>query len=266
MARAISELGPSTVRAALARRPRTRFFVAMSAAILAIVLVGFAPTLYLRELLDVPPIPVYLYVHGALLTAWFVLVVAQTALIRRGAVATHRLLGAAAFFVGVAVVVVSAIVTFRLVGRILHTPAEPDVHLSVMMGLGADRPLIGLAAIALWGNLTSLLTFTVLLGCAVVMRNRGDVHKRLMMLASLSLLPPAIARISRWPGLGGDLGPCVPIVLLVLLSAMVCFDLYTRRNVHRATLVGGGLVVLGIVASTVVARSDFGLSVLRRLG
>jgi hypothetical protein len=192
MARQISEFGPS-IRTVLARRPRTRFFVAISAAILAIVLVGFGPTLYLRVLFDVPPIPIYLYVHGALLFAWFILVVAQAALIRSGSVATHRRMGAVGVCVGVAVIMASAIVTFRFVGRIMHTPSEPDIGLSVMMGFGADPPLLGLAATALWGNLTSLVTFAVLLGCAVLMRNRGDVHKRFMILASLSILPPAIA-------------------------------------------------------------------------
>jgi hypothetical protein len=194
--------------------------VAMSAAILAIVLIGFAPTLYLRVLFDVPPTPVYVYVHGALLTAWFVLVVVQTALIRGGGVTRHRRLGAAGVAVGVAVVVASTVVTLRFVNRILHAPAAQDVNLSAMMGFGADPPLLGLAATALWGNLTSLVTFAVLLACAVLMRRRADVHKRFMMLASLSILPPAIARISRWPGLGGDLGPLVPLVLLLLLSAM----------------------------------------------
>ncbi len=261
-----SYLGPSTIRGGAAPRARRRFFVAISAAVLAVVLVGFAPTLYLRVLLDVPPIPVYLYVHGALLTAWFVLLVAQTALIRSGSVATHRRLGAAGVSVGAAVIVVSALVTLRLVDRIMHAPTQPDMNLSAIMGFGTERPLLGLAATALWGNLTSLVVFTLLLGCAVLMRNRGDVHKRLMILASLSILPPAIARISRWPGLGGDLGPFVPIVMLLLLSAMVSFDLYTRRRVHWATLVGGGFVTLGIVAGSVAARSDLGLWMLRRLG
>jgi hypothetical protein len=84
---------PSAMQSATVRGTRTRFFVAMAAAILALVLVGFARTLDLRALFDVPPIPAYLYVHGALLTAWFALVVAQTALIRHASVATHRRLG-----------------------------------------------------------------------------------------------------------------------------------------------------------------------------
>lgn len=124
-ARRISEVGPSTIRMPPARRPRTHFFVVISAAVLAIVLVGFAPTLYLRLLFDVAAMPVYPHV-----------------------------------------------VTFRFADRFMHTPAGPDVSLSVGMGFGADPPLLGLASTALCGNLTSLVTFAVLLACAVLIRNR----------------------------------------------------------------------------------------------
>ncbi len=150
--------------------------------------------------------------------------------------------------------------------RIIHTPTAVDIQLSVSTGFGRDTPLLGLGSTALWGNLTSLVIFSVLLGSAVLLRRRSDAHKRLMIFASLSILPPAIARISRWPGLGGDLGPLVPLVILLFLSVMVGFDLHTRRRVHRATVVGGGLLVLGIVTGGVMARSELGLWVLRRLG
>ncbi len=242
-----------------------RFFVTISTAILAIVLTGFARTLYLRGLFGPPPIPVHLYVHGALLTAWFALVVTQTTLVRRRAVAAHRRLGLAGVGVGAALVVTSAIVTLRFAGRVMHAPTAADVSLSVAMGFGPDAPLVRLAAIALWGNLTSLAVFAVLLGGAVALRRRSHVHKRLMVAASLSILPPAIARIARWPGLGGDLGPLVPVVMLLLVSAMVGFDLYTRRRVHGATLVGVGLVALGFLASGFIAGSDIGQSVLGHL-
>jgi hypothetical protein len=50
----------------------TRFFLVASIVMLAIVVVGFAPTLLVRPLFDVPAIPAYLYVHGAVLCTWFV--------------------------------------------------------------------------------------------------------------------------------------------------------------------------------------------------
>ena len=151
--------------------------MATAAAILAIVFVGFAHTLYLRPLFDVPPIPVYLYLHGAVVTAWFGLVVVQTLLIRNGAVATHRRVGVAGLCLGVAVVVVSAIVTLRFVDRLMHTPTPQDVNLSVTLGFGADKPLVDLAATALWGNLTSLVTFGVLVGSAALLRRRARLSQ-----------------------------------------------------------------------------------------
>ena len=169
---------------------RTRFFVIMSGAMLGIIVIGFAPTFFLRGLFDVPLIPVYVYIHGVLLTTWYVLVVTQTALIRSGKEAIHRRLGIVTVCVGVGVVVVSILVNFRFVDRLMHTPTEHDVNLSVMLGFGSGRPLLSLAATAWWGNLASLVTFTVLLTCAVLMRRRGDVHKRFMIFASLSILPP----------------------------------------------------------------------------
>ncbi len=263
----MSELtSPSGALTRAARRGRTRFFLAIAGAILAIVLVGFAPTLYLRALFDVPAIPGLLYLHGTLLTAWFALVVTQAALVRAGNVALHRRLGVAGVALGVALVIVSTVVTLRFVDRVLHAPTAMDSDLSVALGFGAQAPLLGIAATALWGNLTSLTMFSVLVCCAVLARRRGDVHKRLMVLASVSILAPAIARISRWPGLGGDLGPLVPSVFLSLLFAMVGFDLFARRRVHWVTVVGGGFVVLGIVGSTLVATSPFGLRVLERVG
>jgi hypothetical protein len=50
-----------------------RFAVQLALAMLAINLIGFGPTLYLRPLFDVPPIPLYLHIHGILGTAWFAL-------------------------------------------------------------------------------------------------------------------------------------------------------------------------------------------------
>ncbi len=233
----------------------------MSVAILSIVLVGFAPTFYLRPLLVEPPIPFYVYVHGALLTAWFVLLLTQTSLIRVGRVENHRRLGVVGGVIGISVLIASLIVTLRFVSRVQHAGFELDTS-----GFGSGVPVPVLAATALWGNLASLVAFSGLLCCAVLLRNRPDTHKRLMVLASISILAPAIARISRWPGLGGDLGPLVPIVVFLLLATMAGFDLYALRHVHRATLVGGGFVVLSIIVGLTLAASDFGIAIARNIG
>jgi len=50
----------------------------MSVLLFAMVLIGFSPTLYLRSVFDVPKIPAYLFLHGAVLTAWYAWFVVQT--------------------------------------------------------------------------------------------------------------------------------------------------------------------------------------------
>ncbi len=59
----------------------TRFFVTMAVLLLVIAFAGFAPTFYLKMFFDTPELPWYLQVHGATLTTWFPLLLAQTALI-----------------------------------------------------------------------------------------------------------------------------------------------------------------------------------------
>ena len=65
-------------------RARSKFFFGMSIVLLLLILSGFAPTLYLRAFFDVPPIPSHLYLHGSILTGWFVWMVVQTSLVQTG--------------------------------------------------------------------------------------------------------------------------------------------------------------------------------------
>ena len=69
MVPSVDVLGGSAAR----ERVRTTFYVGMSTALLVTVLVGFGPTLYLRAFFDVPPIRLAVWVHGIVLTAWFLL-------------------------------------------------------------------------------------------------------------------------------------------------------------------------------------------------
>ena len=52
-------------------------------------------------------------------------------------------------------------------------------------------------------DLGACLAFTVFIGLALYLRRRNDVHKRLMLLGSCSILLPALGRIPGLFGLGG---------------------------------------------------------------
>ena len=248
-------------------RSRSKFFFGMSVVLLVFVVSGFAPTLYLRAFFDVPPIPGYLYLHGAILTGWFVWLVLQTSLVQTARTATHRRLGIAGAVWAAAVVAGGLLATFNVVGRVVAGGLDLGADTSAIPELGvAGVTLEAFLSEVVWLNLASVCAFALLILAAILLRGRPSAHKRLMLLASIAIIGPALARVSRWPPFGGEDSPFVLVVLLSLLAALVVHDLLTTKRVHPATLLGGALLILlaGVVGA-VVASSPFGLAFTRSL-
>jgi len=94
--------------------PRWRsFFLLLAAVLLVGLLAGFARTFFLRGFFDVPPLPMYLYGHGAVLTSWFVLVFIQASLVSARRLDVHRRLGVAGAVIAALVVLISPLVVVR---------------------------------------------------------------------------------------------------------------------------------------------------------
>ena len=107
-----------------------RFFFVYALVLLGIVLAGFAPSLYLRVAFDPPPIPLYLHIHGAILTGWFVWLVAQAWLVQAGNPGLHRKLGAFAAAYGLIVVGGALMATFNAVERDLAQGITFDTNMA----------------------------------------------------------------------------------------------------------------------------------------
>jgi hypothetical protein len=58
-----------------------RFYSVVAATLWLIVLIGFSRTFFLRAFFNVPNVPAYVLVHGAVLTAWFTGLLVQTVLV-----------------------------------------------------------------------------------------------------------------------------------------------------------------------------------------
>jgi hypothetical protein len=109
-----------------------------------------------------------------------------------------------------------------------------------------------------WVNFSQILTFFVLLLSAILLRRRPQAHKRLIVLASISIIGPALARISRWPMLGGEQGSFIPLATVLLLAALVAHDLFSTRRVHSATLIGAVFAFAMLFAGVMIGGSEFG--------
>ena len=115
-----------------ARRKLRWFFPVFAASLLAMLVVGFAPSFFLRgllfkiPLLSLLPMRPYLVAHGIVLTTWYVLVLVQACLVAARRTDLHRRLGVIGVAVAVLLVPISALVVVRAVPRLLGVGVQRE--------------------------------------------------------------------------------------------------------------------------------------------
>ena len=125
--------------------------------------------------------------------------------------------------------------------------------------------LVRFIAGVVWNNILGIVGFAALVCAAVIFRRNTQAHKRLMLLASIYVLGPALARIARLPGFGGESGPLVPMVLLGLLATVIVYDVVIRRRRHVATVAGIATIVATFAIAQVIAGQPFDQAFVRAL-
>ena len=225
---------PSNARvAAVGYRPPGLFFVGIALAMLVVVALGFSRSFYVRPVFTDKPLPAHLITHGVVMTAWYLLFVAQAALVYFRRTDLHRTLGVCAVVVAGAVVATAIQVQLNVVPR--------------MISLGmvsSEEDLTRAAGFAL-SSMSSLVPFVVLVTLALLYRRRTDIHKRLMFWAFVWTIGPAFAE---GRPLGQMLDPLVQPQLqffpadLIWLAALVAYDWKMQRRIHPATWIGFALL------------------------
>jgi hypothetical protein len=206
------------------RRRRERwFYISMSIAAMITVFAGFAPTYYLRPYFNTAPLMPLLHVHGIVFTSWLVLFLIQTTLVAAHRTDIHRRLG---ILGGVIATLMILIGTSTAVIRASQgaTPAPSVSPLSFLV-----VPL---------GDIS---VFAILVGAGFYYRRRADVHKRLMLLATVSILAAAIARLPFAIMQAGP--PAFFGITDLFVLACILYDLITLKRVHRATALAALLII-----------------------
>ena len=212
-----------------------QFFAGLALAALAVVFSGFATSYYLWPItrathyptgqpisLSLPPI---LHVHAAAFSAWILLLVAQVSLVVTGRVAAHRRLGILAASL-IPLMVITGLLTAVRGARDGWNPGGPYPDALGFM-------IVGVADIAV---------FTGLAVAGLAWRHRPDVHKRLMLLATVGgLMWPAITRL---PILSGRFVPMFALLTALVLAPAIR-DLWRSAPTRWVSLLLG----LGILAT-----------------
>lgn len=223
-ASSISPNPQANASAARTRRAGDRLYAWFALLAGFTIFAGFARTLYLRSMSGAPPLSTLLLVHGIVMTTWFVVFGMQVWLIEAQRPALHRRLGVVGLVAAVCVVYVGMAAAIDA-GRRGVGPAfgvSPQVFMAIPL---FDMPM-----------------FALLVGVALWNRRRPAIHGRLMLLATLGILTPAIGRIPL--GVIQHGGPPVffGLALMIILACIVA-DTVRNRRLHPAFAWGGALIV-----------------------
>lgn len=221
----------------IAGRRRERFFyIGIAIVIVGVVFGGFARTYFLRPYFTTQPLIPLLHLHGIVFTSWLVLYFTQTILIAAKRTDIHRRLG-----------IVGAVIAVLMI-LIGTTTAIIRAQQGVISAEGVP-PLVFLAV-----PLADISVFAILIGAGFYFRRQPDVHKRLMLLATISILGAAIARL---PFAFLQAGPPAFFgVTDLFIAACFIYDLIVRGRVHRATLLGGLLIIASQPLRLIIGGTD----------
>lgn len=187
---------------------RTNFRMGMVVALIAFT--GFARTFYLRPAFFQQPLSRLVFIHGIVMTAWVALFTAQSWLVAKRRVDVHRKLGIAGALLA-ALVLILGVRTAIVATRLGHAPGPPIPFLAV--------PLFDMAI------------FGTLIGLGLYHRRRPDLHKRLMLLGTLSILSAPFGRLV--PLVFHRRMPPMALVLMSLTTlACVAYDTVKHRRLH----------------------------------
>ena len=212
------------------RRPGALYFPVVTTLLLGLSLLAFADNLFtdVHQPSNSDP---QMVVHGLFGAAWVGLFAIQAWLIYFGRIALHRQLGQWVFLVGA--------------GLVLSTLY---LFVSKFHGWAAMEPEV-------LANRLLLPVFVVCAGLAYTRRNRRDWHKRLLLIGTMALLEPVLARIYdplTGPFLPAKMSETLDTLLylsylssswLALIGSLWLYDRVTLGRIHRVTLVGSGAIV-----------------------
>ena len=208
------------------RRFEHLFFSGMAVVILVSVFVGFAPSYYLAGLFKAPLPNLLVHIHGAVFSSWILLLIAQTSLVAAGRVDLHRRLGLLGFGLACLVVVLGVLV------------ATYNIRHAAFSG---ERGVEARASYAV--VLSDMLTFSTLIYFAFRNRFNPAAHKRLILIATFSILGAAF---NRWPISAAWWGARVTPLLCTypLLLLLMGYDWWSTRKIQRVTLWASAFLVV----------------------
>lgn len=221
---------------------RTGFLANTTLLMALLVLLSFPLTYYLPVVTGARSFQLLHHVHGLACFAWIGLLAWQARLVAQGNIARHREIGLSGFALSGALI---------LSGYWMAQRGGEN-----RLAQGAAQP---------WEftyyNLVDISLFALLMIGAIVMVTRHvEWHRRLIYVAALCLVAPALTRWTLKLPLANSLLVDLLAYVLVTIPFVIALALHDRRllgRFHAATLVGAALVLPLQLSSPWIARSEW---------
>ena len=217
------------------------FYSGMAWLFVVVAVGGFAPRslAILNGTMAMPPLVVHL--HAAVMASWVSLLAVQATLSLAGRMDLHRRVGLASLFVAPLVLIMLITITIARQNAAFGTPAGPIVNN------------------ILWVQIRSIWMFPIFFVWALrTRRTDPQMHMRMMLLATLSLLDAGIARMTWLPYNQFPISYLsIHLYLLLLLVPPLLYDLIRFKRIHRAWVWGLALMLPWVVATQFVWGSEW---------
>lgn len=217
---------------------RPSFFFWMTFIMACLVFGGFGLT-YWRPMVSgtLEPLPPIVHIHGIVYSTWIILLVVQSLLINVRNVQLHRSLGTFGIAIATCVIFLGLLITI-LFGRFHSNNPMPDYY--NLMYLGVVAPLC-------FGSLFCLAIRNV---------RKPENHRRLILLATISILAPGINRLYMVPlGLDNLPLPAMYLTLDALIAAILIYDWRTMGKISGASLTGAVFIIIPELLHAPIAGS-----------
>lgn len=214
--------------------------------LLAITIVSLLPQFFSGLVSNPESISPQLLVHGWAFLLWYLLYSFQSGLIGARNIRLHKMLGYAS--IPFAVFLIASGAAMLLGTMASYSPDWTQEYLRSRTSF-------------VWAIFHTLISFTAFYSLAVVYRERGQAHKRFMLLASLSMMSASITRFAflSWIPIDGTLFTLLTTYGLLLTPLLI--DRAQNNKVHPALLVGipayavTQILAIGWVPTTSIGRS-----------
>lgn len=188
--------------------PKPSIWGVFAIALFLVPLIGF-PLHAIVQPNRLPPMRFVLHAHAVSAGLWFILVITQSFLISKRNYKLHKTLGWWSVGLAIVVLVSGLIVTAQFYER---------------------RGMWGFTL----GSYISFGMFALFYICGLLGRKNGGFHKRMMLFATIALMPAATNRFAFVFGLDPSLsGP----IWIATASLIPIYDLITTRRVSRASMI-----------------------------